>query len=106
MSISAVSALIITGDHSVVGSASDSRSRGRKLEFQLCHITFEEIDTESFLRISLPPLILEGQLSFIGERMYKKYCLTVWRTKPKRKSVCRLNDQLAMTLTVLNGPLN
>ena len=58
--------------HSAVGSISDCRSRGHKLESQLGHITFVEFDNEiiSMVFLSLP-LIQEGLLSVTGESVHK-----------------------------------
>ena len=41
--------------HRAVGSASDCRSRGRKIDSQLGHVTFVEIDHEFYFYGHSPP---------------------------------------------------
>ena len=61
------------GLHSMVGSMSDCRSRDRKFESQLGHITSMETDHEIISMFIRPlPLIQEGQLSDTGEGMYTR----------------------------------
>ena len=80
------------------------RSMDLKLGSQPSHISFVEIDHEIVSIIYLPFLLIqEGLLSVNGKRMYKKYWLIVWRTKPAQEN-CMLTDWLGMTLTVLTGP--
>ena len=61
---------VYVGLHSAIDMASDYRSRGRKFESRLDHITVVEIDHEIISTVILSlPLIQEGQLSVIGESM-------------------------------------
>ena len=60
------------GQHCAVGSTSDCRSSGHKLESHLghIHVTFLEIDHEIIsMVIHLLKLIEEGQLSVNGKRI-------------------------------------
>ena len=63
--------------HSTVGSMSDCRSKGCKLESQLDHILFVEIDHEIICMVSLPLLLIqEGQLPVTVVNMCTKCWLT------------------------------
>ena len=58
------------GLHSTVGSATDCRSRGCKLESLLGHISYVEVDHEIVSTVVLPfILIQEGHLSVSGKSM-------------------------------------
>ena len=61
---------------SAVGSSSDCRIKGPKVESQLGHIDFVEIDCEIFSLVILPfPLIQEESLPVTGKTVYSKYWL-------------------------------
>ena len=59
--------------HSDVGSVSDCRTKGHKIESQFNHITLVEIDREIISVGILPfPLIQKGHLSVTSESMYTR----------------------------------
>ena len=51
---------------STVGSASDCRSRGRKFESKLGHITSVEIDYEIIFMVILPHPLIQANVSFFN----------------------------------------
>ena len=65
-----------------VGRESDCRSRGRKFESQLGHITFVEIDHGIISMVILPILLIqEGHLSISCVTTLKKCWVTAQRIK-------------------------
>ena len=85
------------GLQSAVGSTSDCRSRGRKFEFQLGHIFFENNEI-----ISTPSA--DSRRAVYRYLRRNGYCFKDQVQPVKVQSVSRLTGRLDMILTVLTGP--
>ena len=91
----------LTRSHCAVDTATDCRSRDRKCESQICHMTFVETDHGNISTLIFPlPLIQEGQLSVSGVSVCTSTSWPHRRVSQPRKSVSRLNDRLNMAITV------
>ena len=75
---------LLTGPVSVVGNASDCRSRGRERSHTFMEIDHEIISTV----ILLLRLIQGGLLSVTSESMCTKYWLTAYSSLPNCKTKC------------------
>ena len=91
----------IAGFHSAVDSASGCRSRGRKFESQLIHITFMEYDNEIISKILILSLPLFQKVT--SESKCTSTGKPLGGLLLPRKNVSRFTAQLEMTLTVLTG---